>query len=58
MYYARTPARTGGGGVEPPAELLGRFLWSWPKKASQTPKGKPLWVLLFAGDEFYLNGST
>ena len=25
--------------------LLGRFLWSWPKKASQTPKGKPLWVV-------------
>ena len=46
-------------GVEPPAGLLlGGFLWSWPKKAPQTPKGKPLWVLLFAGECVLLGGST
>ena len=44
--------------MEPPAPLLGGFLWSWPKKVPQTPKGKPLWVRLCAGDWVYLGGST
>ena len=45
-----------GGGT--PRGLLGRFLWPRPKKASQTPKGKPLWVRMCAGECVLLGGST
>ena len=55
MWAATPTGMAQPGGV---AEPLGRFLWSWPKKASQTPKGKPLWVRMCAGEWFYLGGST
>ena len=53
-FFGGRPRPLGGAGGAPPAGLLwgkpptmllGGFLWSWPKKAPQTPKGKPLWVV-------------
>ena len=50
IYGAIGAAGVQLGGV---AEPLGRFLWSWPKKASQTPKGKPLGCVCVPGIACY-----